>query len=156
VYEDFSGYDVENEFFGDLAALQSSMLDAIEGNGQGGELAVDDIDSMNFWWGMKSKCAPNILLNCYCYGDPYEGARALDLAFDGLKPLMKKRNNGMASDPGYIGLSIANDHSQLDKYLEQVESDESYFEKDDIINSIKTDSKELQALVKYHKIKGLI
>jgi len=156
VYEDFSGMDVEGEFFGDMSLLKHSIWEALDGNGMGGELANDDIDSASLWWGMTPKCAPNVLLEHYFPGNPYKASKELDLAFIGTKAIMDKWVNGRDADPGYIGLSIANDHSQLERYLEQVESEDAYFDKDDIINSIKTDSKELQAMIKYHKIKGLI
>jgi len=156
VFEDFTGYDVETEFFGDIGHLKGSFFSSFESNGEGGDMVSSDIDSMNFWWGATPKCASNILLDLYCYGDPYKAASELDLAFSGLKPLMSKWRNGMDSDPGFIGLSIANNPSQLDRYMEYAETEDAYFDRDDILDSIKTGSKELQALVKYHKIKKFI
>jgi len=156
LYEDFSGYDVDDQFFGDVAALHDALQKSMSDIGEDSDMVISMIDSSNFWWGLTTKCAPNILLDFYCSGDPYEGARALDLAFTDTKSLMKKWSNGMESEPGYIGLSIANDHSHLEKYLERVEAGEAYFDVDDILGSINAKSKELQALVKYHKIKGLI
>jgi len=157
VYEDFSGMDVENEFFGEMALLKNSLWEAIEGNGQGGELANDDIDNMSLWWGMTPKCAPNILLQHYYPGNPYTAAKALDLAFSGTKAIMDKWNNGRDADPGYVGLSIANDPSQINRYLDEARENENcYFSEEDIIGSISTGSKELQALVKFHKMKRFI
>ena len=152
VYEDFSGMDVADEFFGEVFDLKQALWDATNDSY---ETMADDIESMAFWWGMTPKCAPNILLKHYCSGDPYKAAKELDLAFSDVKVLMSKRK-GKDSDAGFIGRSIRNDHSQLGIYIDRVTED-SYFTKEDILRSIPTDiPKELQALIKYQKIKGLI
>jgi hypothetical protein len=70
---------------------------------------------------------------------------------------MDKWTNGRDADPGYTGLSIANDPSQIGRYIEEVQTnDNCYFSEEDILGSINKDSKELQALVKFHKMKKFI
>lgn len=156
VYEDFTGSDVDDldeEFLGDMGSLQDVLYTQMDGTD---ETMTSDISNSTFWWTMNPKCALNILHDHSFTGNPYSGARTLDLAFTGLKTLMTEWPNGMDSDAGYVGTSIQNDPSQLEHYLDCAEDESAYFTKEDIIGSIKGGSKELQALVKYHKIKGLI
>lgn len=166
VYEDFSGMDVEGEFFGEMALLKQSLWKTLDDNGMGGELASDDVDSSSLWWGMTPKCAPNILLQHYFPGNPYTASKALDLAFSGTKTIMDKWTSGRERDLGYIGLSIQNDPLQFDMYIEKYsnkDDDDKDFTFSDIVkvtpvsaiaSYMKMNPMNLDLLDPFPKIKG--